>query len=439
MRALVTTLLIALAADPAAARCADPPSRPGVDSPELAHPGSFAVGVRTLELIDKDQVDVLAFDPATRTAPRRDRHLTVDLWYPAEIAAGAQPETYTAELPAEPPAAPAKFSVPGIAVRNARASGAHYPLVIVSHGYSNVTVAMSWLTENLASKGYVVAAIRHEDPPITERTGFPEVLLRRPLDIAFVAASLQASLGREGLIDPAHVALIGYSMGGYGVLTAGGATLDSAGPVAQLVPAGLVLPFARGGSLEDRVHVKSVKAVVALAPAGGGTLAAWGHGGLATLHAPLLLIAGDNDRTVDYASGARAFLDAATGAERYLLTFKNGGHSIGLNPAPDTMRQRLWDLDWFEDPVWRKERIVAVNLHIITAFLDRYVKGDESRASYLDVPVADGNAGRWPAPGPAHYADYSPATGAITVWKGFQQKSAAGLELLERKAESAAP
>ena len=73
-----------------------------------------------------------------------------------------------------------------------------FPLVIVSHGYSNADVAMSWLGENLASKGYVVAAIRHDDPPITDRSKFPELLLRRPLDIAFVAEAMQRTLAEGG-------------------------------------------------------------------------------------------------------------------------------------------------------------------------------------------------------------------------------------------------
>ena len=97
-------------------------------------------------------------------------------------------------LPSEAPAAPASFEVPGIAVRNPAPAGRNHPLVVVSHGYSNCTVAMTWLTENLASKGYVVAAIRHEDPPITDRSRFDELLLRRPLDIAFVTESLQKTL-----------------------------------------------------------------------------------------------------------------------------------------------------------------------------------------------------------------------------------------------------
>ena len=437
VRALLLSLMILSA--PLTAWGAEPPSRPGVDAPELARLGSLGVGVRTVEFTQRDQVDLHAYDAASGTPPKRDRHLTVDIWYPAEFPAGSTPETYTATLPSEPPAEPARFSVPGIAVRGAAPIKGRYPLVVVSHGYSNATVAMSWLTENLASKGYVVAAIRHEDPPITDRTGFPEVLLRRPLDTAFVAKSLQATWSLDGRIDPARVALIGYSMGGYAVLTVAGAPLDADGPLGHLVPGGVIRPYARGGTALEDVRVKGLKAVVALAPAGGGSLAAWGHDGIGAIRAPLLLIAGDNDRTVDYATGARLIFDTATGAQRYLLTYRSGGHAIGLNSAPEAMRQRLWDLDWFEDPVWRKDRIIAINLHMITAFLDRYVKDDASRAAYLDVPVPEASTGQWPPPGPAHYADLSPGANGITVWKGFQQRHAIGLELLSRAPGAATP
>ena len=414
------------------ALCMEPPSRPGIDAPALAHLGEHAVGVRTVTLVQPGQVDPLGFDPRTGTAPKRDRALTVDIWYPAAPAPDAVPEIYRAELPAEPPLPPAAFSVPGIAVRDAKAIAGKHPLVIVSHGYSNVTAVLTWLTENLASKGYVVAAIRHEDPSINDRTGFPQLLMRRPLDIGFVARELQRSLGDEGIADPARTALVGYSMGGYGVLTSAGAALDPAGPLVQQFTAGLMAPWAAGGSQRGELLVKNLRAVVALAPA-GGALAAWGKDGVGAIGSPLLLIAGDHDHTVDYASGARAIYEQAVRSDRYLLTYRFGGHAIGLNPVPDAMRARLWDLDWFEDPVWRKERIIAINLHMITAFLDRFVKDDVTRAAYLDVPVTESSAGDWTPP-PARYDETSGGGDGITVWKGFQRRHAEGLELLHRPA-----
>jgi predicted dienelactone hydrolase len=414
-----------------------PPSRYGVDAPELAHLGDSPVGVKTLHLVQHGQIDVLAFDAAKGTAPLADRALTVDLWYPARPAPAAARVVYTASLPSEPPAAPAHFSIPGIAVRNAPSSGTGHPLVIVSHGYSNDPAAMTWLTENLASKGYVVAAIHHDDPPITDRTRFAQLLMRRPLDIAFVARTLQRTLAADHLVDPARTALVGYSMGGYGVLTAAGATLDPKGGAVILVPGGLMLPYARDGALRESITVEGLRAVVAISPAGAGSLASWGAQGVRGITAPLLLISGDHDRTVDYATGARAIFDGASAAHRYLLTFKQGGHAIGLDPAPEAMRQKLWDQDWFEDPVWRKDRINAINAHFITAFLDRYVKDDESRAAYLNVPVTESGAGVWPAATPPlTYDAYSPGSADISVWKGFQRNHAAGLELLQAQAVS---
>lgn len=429
---LVALTVMLLASNPWPVAAADgPPSRPGVDAPELSRLGSHAVGVRTLELLAHGQADVLNYDPQSKRMPVADRRLTIDLWYPAE-ALDAPAETYRGALSGERAGELVQFAVPGIAARNARPEPGRHPLVLVSYGLSNVTAGLSWLTENLASKGYVVAAIRHEDPPYQTAVGkLAALVLRRPLDIVFAAGKLRAVLGGEGLVDPDALALIGYSIGGCGVLTAAGATLDPVSPLIERVPGGAMLgPYTRNGARRDAVRVNGLKAVVALAPAGGGELRVWGEHGLADVHAPLLLIAGDHDMTVDYASNARAFFGAASGTSRYLLTYRMAGHAIGLNPAPDSMRGRLWDLDWFEDPVWRKDRIIAINLHFITAFLDRYLRGDESRAAYLDVLVKDAADGRWPAPPPVDYQDFSAQTGGVTVWKGFQLRHAVGLELL---------
>lgn len=425
-----STLLLALTAT-LATSAGLTPNRTSIDAPELARPGGFAVGVRTITLIDRSAIDILRFDAAHGTAPRHDRTLSVDLWYPASVPPGARAEIYRDSLPGED-GKPVAFELPGIAVRGARPAAGRFPLIIVSHGHRNATVAMSWLTENLASKGYVVAAIRHLDPYAIP-AGFPEVLLRRPLDIGFVTQSLQDSLSAEGLIDAARTALIGYSMGGYGVLTAAGAALDPNGPVCALVPGGLLKSYAEGGPLRKDVLVRNLRAVVAIAP-WGGSLAAWGLTGMGAISTPLMLIAGDRDHTVDYASGARAFFESAVNAPRYLLTFRGGGHHLGLGPTPEQMRHRLWDLDWFEDPVWRQDRVININLHMITAFLDRYLKGDETRAAYLDGLVPDSGSGIWKQSPGTPWDAISPGTGEITVWRGFQRNYAEGLELLRADA-----
>jgi len=415
-----------LAAGTPTARAGQPPSVYGPDAPRLARLGPWPVGVKTIKLVERAQTDVLAYNAKTHSAPKRDRTLKVDIWYPAHADPGAPRAVYSAAFPSEPPAPPAHFTVPGIAVRGARFAGGPWPLVIVSHGYSNAPAAMTWITENLASKGYVVAAIHHDDPPITDRAESVEPIVRRPLDIAFVAATLQRTLAARHWIDPDRTALIGYSMGGYGVLTAAGAVLDPDSPMAKSVPGGLLEPYCRGGALENTVKVAHLRAVVAISPAGGPPWNAWGRHGLAAIHAPLLLINGNRDHTVGYRRAGLRVFEEAVNAPRYLLTFEEAGHDIGLDPAPKQMRNSLWNISWFQDPVWDTRRVNAINAHFITAFLDLYVKGEKSRAAYLDVRVVHAGHGVWPHDH-ARFAAYSPGTGAVTVWKGFQRSFAVGL------------
>jgi hypothetical protein len=99
--AILLALSVAIAMPLAASEA---PSRPAIDAPELARLGDHAVGVSTLELVD---------------AARSERRLAIDLWYPADVTAGAAPETYSGSLTAEPPAPPTRFTRPGIAVRDA--------------------------------------------------------------------------------------------------------------------------------------------------------------------------------------------------------------------------------------------------------------------------------------------------------------------------------
>jgi hypothetical protein len=60
-------------------------SVPPADAPDLAPRGRWPVGVRTLDLVNPGQVDILHFDPASGKAPLYDRPLKIEIWYPAVI------------------------------------------------------------------------------------------------------------------------------------------------------------------------------------------------------------------------------------------------------------------------------------------------------------------------------------------------------------------
>ncbi len=57
------------------------------DAPELAVRGDHTLGVRTLELVHKDQVDIL--NSKEGKDPIYDRKLTVEMWYPAQLRLGS--------------------------------------------------------------------------------------------------------------------------------------------------------------------------------------------------------------------------------------------------------------------------------------------------------------------------------------------------------------
>jgi len=420
--------LLSAAAPPAQ----DAPAKPGVDAPELAALGRYPVGIAAIEVTQPGQADPLQGrdEPAVV-----DRHLPLSIWYPAAVPGPGA--TYRSALPGENGAG-VSFTVPGIASPGARAAVGRFPLVILAHGYSNTPETLSWLGENLASKGYVVIAPAFGDPSITIRTAAAAAgpIARRPLDIAFVAAEAQrrarAGQGPFASADADRTVLIGYSMGGYGVLAAAGAPLD---PGLAGATRGILAPYVAGGPKAAELKVAGLKAVVAIAPpraVRGADL--WAAGGMGAIRTPTLFIVGSQDRTVGYDPGVRTLFAEETNAPRYLLTFREAGHSIALIGAPPEMRRSYWDKDWFEDSVWRKDRLMAIEAHFITAFLDRYVKGDMSKATYIDGLVPNSNDGSWAGAPPGRYAGYSPGAPAATLWKGFQPNKASGMSLEFRPA-----
>ena len=415
-----------------------------VDAPELAARGPYHVGVRTLEIINPDQLDILSYSE-TDTNPRYDRELTLEVWYPAVIPAGEEElTTYTDVLgtgPDNPERPNTPFEFAGRALRDAEpdASDAPYPLVIVSHGYPGSRVLMTYLTENLASKGYVVVAIDHTESTHGDKIGFASTLLNRPLDQLFVLDQM-AEMGAadsgsflSGLVNADNTALIGYSMGGYGVLNAAGAGVSEAIVGAPFVPGGELAARQTGNYEVD----PRIKAVVALAPWGGeAALAAvgvpglsfWDADGLAGLEVPTMFIVGSEDDVAGYEGGVESLFEGAVNAERYLLVFEGARHNVAPNPVPAAAEANFDDYMHYAEPVWDNARINNINQHFVTAFLGETLKGEDYE-DYLDVtPVAA--EGVW-----SLQEDGSP-TEEHSYWPGFENRTALGLELYHASPQS---
>jgi predicted dienelactone hydrolase len=381
-------------------------SVPPVDAPELAARGPESVGVRTVDIVHPGQPDILNFDKQTGKAPLYDRPLKLEVWYPALIPAGEEEKTVYHSAMAGNGNPPGSFDIPGKALRDATpVTGRKFPMVIVSHGYPGSRTFLTYLTENLASKGYVAVAIDHTDSVFGEVRGFQSTLLNRAGDQLFTIEAI-AELARRpgnflnGLVDASNVAIVGYLMGGYGALTSAGAGYSRSSQLATTVPGGYLGDWFADSPKYRSLKRDAIKAVVAIAPWGEQPPNnAWDAGGLAGIRIPSLFIAGDHDDVAVYETGIKRAYERTVNSDRCMLVYENARHNTGGNPAPAGLTE-LRQVQFFEEPVWRKDRLTAINQHFISAFLDLYLKGITSRKEYLS-----------------------------SSWKGFQPRWSLGLEL----------
>ena len=386
------------------------------DAPELSARGDYSVGVRTIDLVHKDQIDILNY----ATDSLYDRPLKVEVWYPAVIPEGVDEMVSYDEVMgnANSPDRPIiPFSFLGRASRDVKPvlNDGPYPLIIVSHGYTGSRLLFTYLTENLASKGYVVVSIDHTESTFRDAAGFNSTLLNRSQDVLFVLNEI-ASLGEKsnsflsGLVNADLTGLVGYSMGGYGVINVAGA-----GYSAQ---AAQFFSSISGGStaLQKRVMGNPkfeasidprIKAVVAFAP-WGMEKGVWDAEGLAGIKIPSLFVAGSKDDISGYEKGIKAIYQGAVNSDRYLLTYLNARHNVAPNPPPAEALQPGLHIDEYlryADSVWDQRRMNNINQHFVSAFLGIHLKNKDSYIPYLNFDASEEN------------------------WTGFKPRTSVGLQL----------
>ena len=417
-------------------------SIPTADAPELAALGRYPVGVSKMLLTDPSRPTIS--EALAGRSPTAAREIAVHIWYPSKTDTKYESATYTGKLPFRPGTRPAEvpetYEFRGMAHWEADiVTDQKFPLVILSHGYCNWATFLSYLAENLASKGYIVVSIDHNDLPYTDlrsySLSFGDTILNRSRDQRFVidAFSDMTRFGEHELaaaIDAEAIGLVGYSMGGFGALATAGAGYDPKSPSLSQIPAAMLSDILEGEQL-IAPH-PSLKAVVAIAPYGGTPAnRAWTKQSLAQINVPLFFITGDQDDVSGFDDGIQWIYNNATSADRHMLVFQNGRHSIGGNPEPAIANDYFDLTDWFNEPVWRRDRVVGINQHFITAFLNQHLKADDSAAAYMNVSPERSNDGQWPLrPGGYVGGAYSPGEhDGNAHWKGFQRRFALGLTM----------
>ncbi len=398
-------------------------SRP--DAPELAAPGPYTIGVRTLTLTDPDRPDVLA---STEALVRGPRTLAAEFWYPA--ADGTQPGgSYDTVL--RDGVTP--VTLYGQAARDAQPStDGPFPLVVISHGYPGNRLLLAHLGEHLASNGYAVLSLDHTDSTYSDQAAFGSTLYNRPLDQKFAIDAMAADESLSGLVNTDAVGVIGYSMGGYGAVV-----LSGAGLVPQIVdspfapPQRLLAELVAGSETHEALPDPRVRAIVAIGP-WGMNYGLWDAAGLAGIRVPTLYVAGSMDTVSGYSS-IRSIFEGAVNVDRQLLTFENAGHNAAAPiPAPVESYAVSEALGWapfehYADPVWDTVRMNEIAQHFVLAFLDQRVRGMEDRDVYLDL-IENANDGVW------SLDDDGEPTAEHTYWAGFREGQAVGLRLETRRA-----
>lgn len=404
------------------------------NAPELAAYGDVEIGVQMLELLHEDQLDILSATEG-EPIPTYDRPLTVEVWYPADVPAGTDATPYTVITRDGTTTA----TIYGQAVRDADplTASAPYPLVIISHGYPGNRFLMSHLAENLASKGYVTVSIDHTDSTYSDQAAFASTLLNRPLDQLFVLDEITRLSQDSGsflndLVDTSQTGIVGYSMGGYGVVNLlGGGFTDASVGYDFAPPNGALSQRAASNPDYQALYADGadprIQAAIAIGPWGMNT-GFWDATGLAGINTPMLFLAGGSDDVSGYENGILPLYEGVVNSDRYLLTFDNANHNAAAPmPAPDV----AWEngtFDHYVDAVWDTVRMNNIAQHFATAYFDLHLKNDTSKQAYLDV-VEDAADGVWSVDDDGEFTeDHS-------YWTGFPNRTALGLSLRFEAAE----
>lgn len=307
--------------------------------------------------------------------PGHGVELAVQAWYPTEAPGGEY--RYDDILVGE--------AVDG----GAPACATPRPVVVFSHGNSGIRWQSVFLTETLASRGWIVVAPDHTYNTALDIDAdrLEEVVFRRPVDVVStydwlveVAAGPDGPLA--GCVDPdAGYAVVGHSFGGYTTLAVAGAVIDPA----------VVLPYcaSTGDWLCDEVgswfdaHGESVVdlsdprvwAAVPMTPAGMGALA----GGLERVEVPVLMWGGGRDEITPMSTQVQPLFDGLTAMPRHLATLADAGHF--------TFSDACRFLPTYDDcsPPYREPAEVHAIVNVMTiAFLDHH-RGFEEAAGWLPI------------------------------------------------------
>ena len=260
---------------------------------------------------------------------QRGKEMLAEVWYPAHPETHDEPATY-------PP-----LAISGLAIRWAEPDTRFgpRPLVAFSHGYGGVRFQSLYLTEFLASHGFVVVSPRHRYNTFLDIDDdrLLDITVQRPGDIIEAVDEVQRRSATadddelSGLIDGEEYAVLGHSFGALTSMMVGGGVIDLEGLRARCQTNGGRLC----GSLDEltevlisRHRMTDDRAVVTVPMAPGMWYAFGPDGttapGLSRVRYPLVL-GGDADPVLRYTEETLPTYENMD-SPKTLVTFSGAGH-----------------------------------------------------------------------------------------------------------------
>ena len=299
----------------------------------------------------------------------RGRTLATAIWYPTSDGAEVSSNEISGATP-DP-------------------SGGPYPLILFSHGWKGYNRQASFLTEQWARHGFVVAAPNHQydtgsdyDPSYEAEMQFD-----RPEDIRFVTDQM-LSLNQDptsflcGMTDPNAIGLSGQSFGGHTTMMIAGAppNLDHLAEYCQSDPAcnwdicclqDQIQQLFPGQRVIDESDPRT-KAALPMAPDGYGWLQA---DGMAQIKIPIMIMAGGQDTMAPLATEQEPMYEGIL-STKYLLVLKNADHMAYADMCSQ--------LSTTDDCPTLQAQIAETS----TDFWMRYLKNDSTYGARLQSYVA---------------------------------------------------
>jgi len=252
--------------------------------------GPNKVGTRVIDL-----VDAMRSDPYVATVARRE--LAVRFWYPTTLTRGCKPAPYASASVWNYLAKLERVPAPQVKTNSCQDAaitlGTH-PVVVFTHGYTGTFTDYTFLFEDLASRGYVVASVGHTyettavefsdgrlaksvlgshiaDTWRINRQSTSLAVAVRLSDLKFVMDELERLNVSDtspfaGKLDLSRVALAGHSLGGLTALLGvefdsrfrAGISIDGMMPGSLFSPTDkpIMMLFARGDQWDaDTCHL----------------------------------------------------------------------------------------------------------------------------------------------------------------------------------------